>query len=48
MEALNGAALDNGEDDRKFREDLMNVARTTLRSKILTHDKDHLARRRRA
>ena len=43
MEALNGAALDNGEDDRKFREDLMNVARTTLSSKILTHDKDHFA-----
>lgn len=26
-----------------FRQDLLNIARTTLSSKILTHDKEHFA-----
>ena len=43
-EALDGAAMDNGEDEEVFRRDLMNIARTTLSSKILTHDKDHFAK----
>ena len=30
-------------DATKFREDLMNIARTTLSSKILTQYKDHFA-----
>ena len=30
-------------DAAKFREDLMNIARTTLSSKILTQYKDHFA-----
>ena len=31
-------------DPEKFREDLMNIARTTLSSKILTQYKDHFAK----
>lgn len=27
-----------------LRQDLLNIARTTLSSKILTHDKDHFAK----
>merc|ERR1712012_812563 len=38
--ALEDQAKDNGDDDAKFREDLMNIARTTLSSKILTAHKD--------
>jgi T-complex protein 1 subunit beta len=30
-------------DPKKFREDLMNIARTTLSSKILTQHKDYFA-----
>jgi len=30
-------------DPTKFREDLMNIARTTLSSKILTQYKDHFS-----
>jgi len=41
--ALEGAALDHGGEDQKFRDDLMNIARTTLSSKLLTHEKDHFA-----
>jgi len=41
--ALDGAAIDHGEDAAAFREDLMNIARTTLSSKLLTHEKDHFA-----
>eukprot|EP00397_Hematodinium_sp_SG-2012_P023853 GEMP01024811.1.p1 GENE.GEMP01024811.1~~GEMP01024811.1.p1 ORF type:complete len:551 (+),score=129.54 GEMP01024811.1:40-1653(+) len=36
-------AFDNGKDDVKFREDLMNIARTTLSSKLLKFEKDHFA-----
>jgi chaperonin GroEL (HSP60 family) len=32
-----------GEDKRVPLQDLLNIARTTLSSKILTHDKDHFA-----
>ena len=32
------------DDDEKFREDLMNIARTTLSSKILVHHRDYFAR----
>lgn len=31
------------EDEEKFREDLMNIARTTLSSKLLTDDREHFA-----
>ena len=43
-EALEANALDNAANEEAFRRDLMNVARTTLSSKILTHDKDHFTR----
>merc|ERR1712047_95342 len=38
--ALEGQAKDHGDDEEKFREDLLNIARTTLSSKILTAHKD--------
>ncbi|XP_013416763.1 T-complex protein 1 subunit beta [Lingula anatina] len=41
--ALEESAKDNGANPDKFREDLMNIARTTLSSKILTANKDHFA-----
>ncbi|XP_043943939.1 T-complex protein 1 subunit beta isoform X1 [Protopterus annectens] len=42
-EALGEAAVDHGADEVRFNEDLMNIARTTLSSKLLTHHKDHFA-----
>jgi len=42
--ALEEAARDNAKDEKKFEEDLLNIAKTTLSSKILTHDKEHFAR----
>ncbi|XP_061108873.1 T-complex protein 1 subunit beta [Conger conger] len=43
-EALKEAAVDHGNDTEKFQEDLLNIARTTLSSKLLTHHKDHFSR----
>merc|ERR1711973_735543 len=43
-EALKAAAMDHGNDEVKFKEDLMNIARTTLSSKILVHNRDHFAK----
>jgi T-complex protein 1 subunit beta len=40
---LNDISFDNSEDQTKFREDLLNIARTTLSSKLLTVDKEHFA-----
>ena len=40
---LEAAAANRGQDEAAFRRDLLNIARTTLSSKILTHDKDHFA-----
>ena len=37
-------ALDHGGDPEKFREDLMNIARTTLSSKILSAHKDFFSK----
>ena len=42
-DALEKCAMDHADDEVTFRKDLMNVARTTLSSKILTHDKHHFA-----
>ncbi|XP_057179458.1 T-complex protein 1 subunit beta-like [Triplophysa rosa] len=42
-DALREAAVDHGNDDAKFQVDLMNIARTTLSSKLVTHHKDHFA-----
>lgn len=41
--AIEARAMNNSTDTARFREDLMNVARTTLSSKILTQDKEHFA-----
>ena len=42
--ALEASARDNGNDEDKFREDLMNIARTTLSSRILTAHKDYFSK----
>lgn len=42
-EALREAAVDHSNDDARFQEDLLNISRTTLSSKLLTHHKDHFA-----
>eukprot|EP00002_Diphylleia_rotans_P000302 TRINITY_DN1015_c0_g1_i2.p1 TRINITY_DN1015_c0_g1~~TRINITY_DN1015_c0_g1_i2.p1 ORF type:complete len:476 (-),score=130.34 TRINITY_DN1015_c0_g1_i2:971-2398(-) len=41
--ALEQTAKDNRSNPEQFRLDLLNIARTTLSSKILTHHKDHFA-----
>merc|ERR1712165_133727 len=43
-QALESSAKDHGEDADKFRNDLMNIARTTLSSKILTTHKDFFSK----
>mmetsp|Transcript_10640 Transcript_10640/g.14892 ORF Transcript_10640/g.14892 Transcript_10640/m.14892 type:complete len:527 (+) Transcript_10640:74-1654(+) len=40
---LESLAWDNAGDPERFRADLLAIAKTTLSSKILTHDKDHFA-----
>jgi len=40
---LEAMAMDNGNDLKVFREDLLRIARTTLSSKLLKHEKDHFA-----
>jgi T-complex protein 1 subunit beta len=40
IDALTKAAVNNGENKDAFREDLINIAKTTLSSKILSQDKD--------
>ena len=42
-QALEAATSDNANNDEAFRKDLLNIARTTLSSKLLTHFKDHFA-----
>merc|ERR1719160_1557175 len=42
-EKLESLAMDNGKDEAKFREDLLRIAKTTLSSKLLKHEKDHYA-----
>ena len=41
--ALEASSLDHSTDAVAFRADLMNIARTTLSSKLLTHEKDQFA-----
>lgn len=43
QKALEESAVDNGNDQEKFKEDLLNIARTTLSSKVLATDKDYFA-----
>lgn len=40
---LREIARDNSSDIDKFKEDLLNIAKTTLSSKLLTQDKQHFA-----
>lgn len=41
--ALEASSLDHSADPEAFREDLLNIARTTLSSKLLTHEKAQFA-----
>lgn len=43
-ETLQNLAVDHSNDQEKFLEDLMNVARTTLSSKLLLHDREKFAK----
>lgn len=43
INALEKVAVDNAENAAHFRADLINIAKTTLLSKILSQDKDHFA-----
>jgi len=40
---LESLAFDNGKNAENFREDLLNIARTTLSSKLVKHEKNHFA-----
>ena len=40
---LKEISWNNAEDEEKFRNDLLNIARTTLSSKLLTDDREHFA-----
>merc|ERR1712228_213696 len=42
-EKLEALAMDNGKNPTAFREDLLKIAKTTLSSKLLKHEKDHFA-----
>jgi T-complex protein 1 subunit beta len=44
QKALEESAVDNGNNQEKFKEDLLNIARTTLSSKVLSTDKDYFAK----
>lgn len=43
LRALRASSKDHRSDHVKFREDLLNIARTTLSSKVLAQDKDYFA-----
>eukprot|EP01068_Selenidium_serpulae_P012918 Selendium_serpulae@DN5896_c0_g1_i3.p1 len=43
-EALDDLAVDNSANQERFKKDLLNVATTTLSSKLVTHEKDHFAK----
>ncbi|KAF9645329.1 hypothetical protein BDM02DRAFT_590354 [Thelephora ganbajun] len=43
LTALEKSAVDNSADPVKFRQDLVNIARTTLSSKVLSQDKDYFS-----
>lgn len=40
---LEAMAVDNSSDDAAFRNDLLNIAKTTLSSKLVHHEKNHFA-----
>jgi T-complex protein 1 subunit beta len=41
--ALENSAIDHKDDAQAFREDLLNIARTTLSSKLVNVEKDQFA-----
>ncbi|KAG9016998.1 T-complex protein 1 subunit beta [Tulasnella sp. JGI-2019a] len=43
LEALQKSAIDHSNDSAQFRQDLFNIARTTLSSKVLSQDKNYFA-----
>jgi len=43
-ERLDEICMDNSGNEAAFKEDLMNIARTTLSSKLLTYEKEHFAK----
>nr|ANM86099.1 T-complex protein 1 subunit beta [Stygiella incarcerata] len=43
LETLEKSAMDHADDKVAFREDLLNIARTTLSSKVLQNDREHFA-----
>ncbi|KIP12785.1 hypothetical protein PHLGIDRAFT_123858 [Phlebiopsis gigantea 11061_1 CR5-6] len=43
LKALEKSAQDHSSDPTQFRQDLFNIARTTLSSKVLSQDKDYFA-----
>ena len=43
LKSLDSAGIDHGNDPDKFRADLINIAKTTLSSKVLSQDKEHFA-----
>ncbi|KAJ3028467.1 UNVERIFIED_CONTAM: T-complex protein 1 subunit beta [Siphonaria sp. JEL0065] len=43
LKALEASAVDNGKDEALFRADLINIAKTTLSSKVLSQDKEYFA-----
>ncbi|KAF8876173.1 chaperonin Cpn60/TCP-1 family [Infundibulicybe gibba] len=43
LKALESAAVDHFSDQNVFRQDLFNIARTTLSSKVLSQDKEYFA-----
>ena len=43
LAALDAATIDHSKDPVAFREDLMNIAMTTLSSKVLAQDKEHFS-----
>ncbi|TID13549.1 hypothetical protein CANINC_004907 [Pichia inconspicua] len=44
LQKLESLAVNNVNDPQKFREDLINIAKTTLSSKILSQDKEYFAK----
>ncbi|KAJ3204077.1 T-complex protein 1 subunit beta [Entophlyctis luteolus] len=43
LKALESSAVDNSKSDALFRKDLINIAKTTLSSKVLSQDKEYFA-----
>jgi T-complex protein 1 subunit beta len=43
QQKLEFCAMDNGKDPEAFRKNLLNIAQTTLSSKLLRHEKEHFA-----